>query len=241
MSKETAQPTGLATLTSLPTSNVSLSTLAQYSSGFVSRLQLVTKGKLVDEGKVKPGNYAIVRSESDVVDLGPSVDILVLSVREKALDTNENPPIASFDSSSDLYQQIVENSKTANSGCMHGPSFLVYERTQGEFLEFYCGNASGRQEAGKIGTFLPISQEQADKCNAANGTTNFKAQGPLAGTLSAKYVKRPKHAWHAPVMGKCSTPFDKLPTQDECVKQITSFLSTKEAAVEVAPEQKRAR
>lgn len=234
--KETAQPTGLATLTSLPTSGVSLSTLAQYSSGFVSRLQLVTKGKLVDEGRVKPGHYAIVRSESDVVDLGPTTDILVLGVREKALDTNENPPLSSFDPSSKLYQDIVERSKSSNSGCMHGPSFLVYERTQAEFLEFYCGNASGRQEAGKIGSFLPISEEQAKKFGV-----NFKPQGPQAGTLSAKYVKRPKYAWHAPVIGKCSTPFDNLPTQDDCIKQITNFLSTKEADVEVASEQKRAR
>lgn len=235
MSKEQTPSTGLATLTSLPTSNVSLTTLSQYSSGYVSRLQLVTKGKLVDEGKVKPGCYAIIRSESDVVDLGPSVDVLVLSVRQKALDTNENPPVASFDPASDVYQDIVERSKSANSGCMHGPSFLVYERTQGEFLEFYCGNASGRQEAGKIGTFLPISEEQAKQFGSG-----FKAQGPQAGTLSAKYIKR-KHSWHAPVIGKCSTPFDKLPTQEECVKQITTFLTTKEADVEVATEQKRAR
>jgi hypothetical protein len=230
-----APSTGLSTLTSLPTSNVSLTTLASYSSGYVSRLQLVTKGKLVDEGKVKPGNYAIVRSESDVVDLGPTVDVLVLSVREKALDTNENPPLASFDASSAVYQDIVERSKQANSGCMHGPSFLVYERTQGEFLEFYCGNASGRQEAGKIGSFLPISEEQAKQFGAG-----FKPQGPQAGTLAAKYVKRPKHSWHAPVIGKCSTPFDNLPSQDEAVKQITSFLSTKEADVQVA-DAKRAR
>ena len=230
--------TGLATLTSLPSSNVTTKALANYSAGnYVKRLQLVTKGKLVDSGLVPPGNYAIPIGENEVTVIGPTADILVLAVRLKALDTTEEPPLASYDAESSIYQDIVARSKTADSGCMHGPSFLVYERTTGQFLEFYCGNASGRQEAGKIGSFLPVSEEEAKKFGEG-----FPAQGPQTGTLSAKLIKRPRQSWHAPVMGKCSTPFDKLPTQQECVDQITKFLNPEENKdVATTTENKRSR
>jgi hypothetical protein len=238
MSKPASPATGLSTLTSLPSSNLSPKALAVYSAGnYVKRLQLVTKGKLVDSGKVVPGNYAVPISEDEVVVIGPTADILVLAVRSKALDTTEEPPLASYDPESDIYQQIVERSKTADSGCMHGPSFLVYERTTAQFLEFYCGNASGRQESGKIGSFLPISEEAAAQYGG-----NFKAQGPQTATLSAKLVKRPRQSWHAPVCGKCSTPFDRLPTQQECIDEITKFLNPQENKdVATTTETKRAR
>ena len=38
---------------------------------------------------------------------------------------------------------------------MYGPSFLVYERSQGRFLEFFCGNKSARNEAKNVYPYLP--------------------------------------------------------------------------------------
>lgn len=227
MSKST---NALSTLTSLPTSAISVADLKkEYSGGgFTKRLQLVTKGKLVDQGLVKPGHYAIPISDEEATDLGASVDVLVCAVRHKALDTNEKPPVAAYDQSSELYQTIKERAGEKNSGCMYGPSFLVYERSSAQFLEIFFGNASGRQEAGNLAAFLPISEEQAKAAGP-----KFKAQGPQAATLTAKYIKRPKYAWHAPVVGKCSTPFDDLPSAEEFVNQITKFLNPKEDGPEV--------
>lgn len=220
----------LSTLTSLPTSAISVADLKkEYSgAGFIKRLQLVTKGKLVDTGKVRPGHYAIPISEEEATDLGESVDVLVCAVRHKALDTNVRPPVASYNQESELYQDIRKRAGEKNSGCMYGPSFLVYERSTGQFLEIFFGNASGRQESGNLAAYLPVSEAQAKQAGP-----KFKAQGPQAATLTAKYIKRPKYAWHAPVVGKCSTPFDNLPEADEFVAQITKFLNPKEDGPEV--------
>jgi hypothetical protein len=228
----------LSTLTSLPTSNVSPKDLStQYAStNFTKRLQLVTKGKLVDKGLVKPGHWAIPISDDEAIDLGPEADILVLAVRHKTLDTNEKPPVASYDPDSELFKSIVAHAAEKDSGCMYGPSFLVYERSTNQFLEVFFGNASGRQEAGNLVPYLPVSEEQAKQFGS-----KFKAQGPQAATLKAKYIERPRYAWHAPVVGKCSTPFNEIPTLEETVKQITKFLEQKEDGPEVEEPAKASR
>lgn len=220
----------LAKLSSaLPATKIDTKALAKRykSSSFVRRLQLVTKGKLVDQGVVNPGNWAIPTDDSAEV-IGPEVDVLVLDVRDKALDTNESPPVQSFDPESDLYKRIESDAKHKDSGCMYGPSFLVYERTKGEFFEVYFGNASGRAEASNLIPFLPISEETAK----AYGK-DFKPQPPQTATLKAKFIKRPRYSWHAPKVAKCSTPFDNLPSNEEIIEQINKFRNPK---VEDAPE-----
>lgn len=223
----------LSNLSSLPLSKVNPTDLAKryQTTSFIKRLQLVTKGKLVDQGLVKPGNWGIPLDDDKAEDLGEAVDVLVLAVRDKALDTNEKPPVASFDPDSDLFKSMVQRAGEKNSGCMYGPSFLVYERSSGQFLEVFFGNASGRQEAGNLIPYLPVSEEQAKAFGAG-----FKAQPPQAATLKSKYIKRPKYSWHAPVVGKCSTPFKDLPEQSVFVEQMTKFLNPKEEGPEVADE-----
>lgn len=222
--------TELSNIGTLPSSNVNPNELAKRyktTTQYVKRLQLVTKGKLVDQGLIKPGHWGVPLSEDNAEDLGDSVDVLVLAIRDKALDTNSNPPVASFDPDSDVFKSIVEAASQKDSGCMYGPSFLVYERSTGQFLEVFFGNASGRQEAGKMIPFLPISEEQAKSFGK-----NFKARGPQAATLKSKYIKRPRYAWHAPVVVSCSTPFDDLPPTEDFVSQINAFLNPKDDAPE---------
>lgn len=226
----------LSSLTSLPTSKVSPKELStRYANTtFLKRLQLVTKGKLVDKGLVKPGHWAIPISDEEATDLGPTVDILVLAVRDKTLDTNEKPPIASYDVDCEIFKAILERASEKDSGCMYGPSFLVFERSSEQFLEVFFGNASGRQEAGNLVPYLPISEEQAKQFGHG-----FTAQSPQTATLKAKYIERPKYAWHAPVVGKCSTPFVSLPAVEEFVKQVTNFLTQKEDGPEVESDKKK--
>ena len=50
---------------------------------------------------------------------------------------------------------------------MWGTSFLVFERTTGRFLEFFCGTQSTRPIAGDIAVFLPLIQADIDRKAAA--------------------------------------------------------------------------
>lgn len=226
----------LVSLTSLPMSPIATGALAKYSASteFLKRVQLVTKGKYVDKGKIKPGHYGVPVEEDEIQDLGPSIDVLPLAVREKALDTNQEPPLAVFDPEDPVYQDIVARSSEVDSGCMYGPSFLLFERTTGNFYEFFCGNKSARAEAGKFAPFMPVSEEAAK-------AYGIKAQAPQPLTLRSKYIERPRYSWHVPEVTKCSTPFTNLPKVEVIVDQVNKFLNPQKNEVEKADEKTRSR
>ena len=225
----------LATLTSLPVSAAATS-LAK-SAGvteYLSRVQLVTKGKYVDKGKIAPGHHGVPGSDDDILDLGESIDILVLAVRNKALDTTEDPPLSVFGEDNPVYQDIEERAGQKDSGCMYGPSFLVFERNTERFFEFFCGNKSARMEAGKFAPYLPVSEESAEQFGV-------EAQGPRPLTLRAKYIERPRYSWHAPQVTKCSTPFTNLPPVEEVIAEMNKFLNPEESGPEMVKEEERSR
>lgn len=216
-------------LTNLPVTTGSTA-LANYGNevDFLPRIQLVTKGKWVDAG-FKPGHYGVPRGEDEIDDLGEAIDVLVLAVRDKALDTNGDEPVAVYDKSNPLFTDIVERAGEKDSGCMFGPSLLVFERNTAQFYEFFLGNKSGRQEASKIQQFLAVSDAEAKQ-------HGVQAHGPLPCTFKAKYIKRNKYAWHAPQVTKCSTPISNLPPIEEIVEQIEKFRNAKTDAPELKKE-----
>jgi len=238
-----AAPAASTALTTLDFAGVQTrkTDLTKYSSSasFLRRLQLVGKGKYVDNGQVKPGNYGVPTSAEECTDLGNAVDILPLAVRSKVLDTNPEVPVAVYDENHDEYKRIMDeavNPDTGkvvkNSGCMFGPSFLVFERSTNEFYEMFMGNASGREEAKRIEPFLPIGADLAQE-------TGAEVRGPLPCTMKSKYVER-KFKWWAPMVVKCSEDFDGLP--DTTMDQIKKFMeATIEGEDEEAETGERAR
>ena len=221
--------TTAASLCNLPSTDVV--DLTKYKeTSFLSRLQLVTKGKYVDKGLIAPGHYGVPSGDDEIADLGATIDVLPIAVRNKALDTTADPPLAVFDCSDPVYQEIEERAGQKDSGCMYGPSFLLFERNTGTFYEFFCGNKSARMEAGSIGQYLSVSEAKAEEFGV-------EAHGPLPCTLRAKYIERPRYSWHAPQVVKCSTPITNLPDDAEVLKEAEKFVNPKPADVEVADEE----
>lgn len=210
--------------------------LAQYGSEsqFFPRLQLVTKGRYVDLQKIQPGHYGVPQGEDEIEDLGDTVDILPLVVRDKALDTNGETPIAVFDKNDPLFQDIVTRAGEKDSGCMFGPSVLVFERNTGRFLEFFMGNKSARMEAPNLAPYLPVGPEQAK-------LHGIEPRGPVPCTLRAKFIKRPRYSWHAPVISKCSTPFTNVPALEVVMENVKRFVNEKNDTPEVVNESGRQR
>jgi hypothetical protein len=197
------------------------------SSDFLGRLQLYTKGKAVNRGLVRPGHYGIPEGDEEVIDLGDCIDIIPLARRPKAIDMSDTEAvICVYDVKSAEFQRIQAQSAEKESHCMYGPSFLVYERSTGRFLEFFCGSKSARSEAKKIFPYLPLT-EAAIKAMAEKGddVTGLVPHGPLPVTLKSKLVEKGSYSWHVPVAVKCSTPFTKLPKPEVIVKEITRFLT----------------
>ena len=198
-----------------------IETLDEVAKGtdFLPRIQLVTKGKYVDEGKIKPGRWGVpLPGGDDIEDLGDKIDIVPFVYRPKALDVSDRDAIVSvYDVEDPEFQRIKSAPK--NSGCMWGPSFLVLERSTGKLYELFFGNKSGRNEAGKLKPFL---LEQAPA------------------SLSIRYKKTPEYGWHVPVITKCSEPFDAATikvTPEDIEGEIEKFLNPEKGAEKVDEEQ----
>jgi hypothetical protein len=212
-----------------------LTTLDEVAKGseFLSRVQLITKGKYVDTGKIAPGHWGIPQPGGEEIDdLGESIDVVPYAVRPKALDMSDKEAIvAVYDTKDPEFQRIKNAPK--NTGCVWGPSFLVLERSTGRLLELFFGNKSGRNEAGKLKPFLPTEENEGN---------------PAPATLNIRYVKKPDFAWHVPVVTKCSEAFDPANikvTADQLLEEREKFLNPPKGAEKVPEEdqatKKRAR
>lgn len=214
------------------------------SSEYLERLQLYTKGKAIDQGLIAPGHYGIPHSDDNIEDLGTEIDILPLVARAKALDMRDKDAIiTNYDPTSEQFREIEATGKTANSGCMFGLTFLIFERSTGKFYELFCGTKSMRNECGKIAPFLPLSEATAEALEAKMGKP-YKAHGPLPCTLKAKYVTKGDWGWHVPVCLQCSEPFSNLPPIESLTAEIEGFMALKNTEIEKAEEtntKKRAR
>ena len=210
------------------------------SNSFLGRLQLYSKGNAINEGLIPPGTYGIPESDKKIVKLGPQIDVLALAKRLKALDLRDKEAIvANYDATSDEFKEIAALSEEPDSNCMYGTSFLVFERTTGRFLEFFCGTKSTRPIAGDIAAFMALSQADIDR-KAASGAdvSKMEPHGPQPCTLKVRLAKNKRgHSWHVPDVQPCSVPIQNLPAMDAIVSEMNKFLTAKTGEVETVKEE----
>ena len=204
------------------------------SSDFLPRLQLYTKGKAINKKLVQPGNYGIPVTDDEVTDLGDVIDILPLARRPKAIDLKDPENIvAVFDVHDSEFKRIQVDAGKKESGCMYGPSFLVFERSTEQFLEFFCGTKSARTEAKRIYPYLPLTQAMID---ANPKLADQQPHNSIPVTMKSRLVDKNAWSWHVPVAVKCSTPFTFLPTAEKIVEEITQFLNVKREGAAVVQD-----
>jgi hypothetical protein len=195
-------------------------------SKFLQRIDLKSKGALIDKGIVRPGHYAIVKSSEEADDLGDSIDILPLARRPKAIDMNDTEQIVvTYDRNSDLFRDIEQRSSQQNSHCQYGASFLVVERSTGQLYELFLGSSSNRREVGTLSNFLPLTDADIKRRNLQD----TKPHGPLPVTLRSKRVENKKNnwSWFVMVPKPCSNPFTKsqIPSVEVITAEIEKFLN----------------
>jgi hypothetical protein len=198
--------------------------------GFASRLQFISTGssKLVSSGKCKVGHYALVDGEQ-TYDLGPSVTVIPLGRLDKAIDFSGDECIVAFGEGTPEYESIKSEVTTAgfDSGCMYGPVFLCYEVKSGQFVELFLNNASGRNEAENINTFLPVSQAASDQHFEQTGD-RVDPRAPRAAILGSKEVtsKRGKktYVYSVPTTSEAGQiSVGEPPTQEQLTKAVNNF------------------
>jgi hypothetical protein len=195
---------------------------------FLGRLQLFSKGNAVGRGLIAPGHWGVPEDADSITCIGKTVDCIPFVRRPKAIDLSDTEAIiTNYDMESDEFQRIADESLKKDSGCMYGPSFLVYERTTGRFLEWFCGTKSTRSESKKIFPFLALSEEDIER----RKLTGIEPHGPLPFTMNIKFIEKKRFSWHAPVVVPCSTPFADI-NRKKLVFEMERFLNPSDAGVE---------
>jgi len=207
--------------TSLPATTISQSELQEISkvNEYLSRIQLYTKGRAIDTGAIAPGHYGVPQTGTDeIIDLGDEIDLLVFAMRAKAMDVSDAENITvSYDLHDETYKNIVELADSGETGCLYGPSFLVYERSTNAFYEMFFCNKSARKIGPTLFPYLPLNATVA----AENGV---KPHGPIPVTLGVRYAKNKKGSWHVSTVRDCKAPFTKEPAVEQVIAQVTKFL-----------------
>jgi len=181
-------------------------------SDYLPRLQMYgCSADVVKEGKFPGGHWACVQGD-ELEDLGATVDIIPLNYRMKAIDFTGKDVVQYYDKESSGYKEVASKN---GKGFMHGPVFIVLERTTGRLMELYFGSKSGRREAPKLRPFL----EKRMPC-----------------TLSCR-LKKGDNTYHVPVVSKCSEPFIGDFDAEYITSEVTKFMAPKLGPEIVAPEE----
>jgi hypothetical protein len=92
--------------------------------------------------RINAGNFILRKSKTEFVDLGDSIDVLVIDWRPKAMrvDKATNKIQFEFDRDSAAFQEIQEAAKNRNQGNFWGFEFLIYLGDYGEFANLFCNN-----------------------------------------------------------------------------------------------------
>lgn len=155
------------------------------SVDYLPRIQLMQgTSDLVKDEKIGVGRWALIFNKEEFVDLGNEFEALVLAFRTKAVRTTK-PIVTSFNTKSPVYQDIIADSTRPNSGCMHGPEFLMWIPSQEKYATFHCSNPTARNAASQ---FLP---EVGKALSVMVGSTKIdngknKWKGPSAKPLEVQ-------------------------------------------------------
>ena len=223
--------TTVASLTNLPSTDVDQLDECKIESKWLPRLQLFGSNAQVKQGKIGPGQWGIPRGD-EVEDLGREIDVLVVGYRMKALDTNGEENVVSYDPTDEVYKEIKATAAVyvaGGSGCMEGPEFLLYVRGFG-FVTYFCMNKSALVASGLLKPFLPINEVKA-------AAAKCQPQGPQSATLGAKFIEKPRLSWWAPEVNKCSTPVEC--DIEDLIKQLDRFLNPEVDENEIADDEDR--
>ena len=185
---------------------------ATKAGDFLPRLQLMTANSdQCKKGEFPINHYALVQGQN-LVDLGETLDIAVVTWRPKALEIDDEI-ITVYDPEDEEFKRIQEKSNEKDSGCMFGPEFLVYIPSKKQFATFFMGSKSARREA-----------------------PGLRARVGKAATLKSHLIETKKYSWYAPTIVPCSTPMD-IPPVEEIQEQVDKFNNPPKSEVERIPEE----
>ncbi len=215
---------GSGNLIDIPTSEYGDDALDAVSAGdskFLPRLQLMTvrSDKVAVEG-FPANHFALVQGKA-LLDLGESVDILLIAWRPKALDMSGDEIISCYDPKFDAdkaptgtFAEIQKKSGVRDSECMYGPEFLCYVPSAKKYATFFCGSVTLRYEA-----------------------PAFKVRLSNAATLRPDLITPKKgKGYYSTKVHDCTAVFD-VPAREDIMKVLDAFKNPEEGPESATEEE----
>jgi hypothetical protein len=154
------------------------------SRRFLTRIQLNGSSTGAVKDALEGANinqYCVVKSATEVINLGPNPVVKLYGYRPFALDNSGDKPIGSTDPDNDVFKAIVEKAKTKNSKCQYGYQYLIYDSHTKQFHTFLLGSETARNQQGdfkpligkwvQLGCKIIVGKSGAGKGNKWNCPT----------------------------------------------------------------------
>lgn len=184
------------------------------AASFLPRLQFYSsKSDACASGKVGINSYGLVTGNA-ISDLGKEIEIIAVAYRPLALKIDGDEVTSSHDMHSDFFKEVMELSKTKDSGCLYGPQFLVWLPSAEVFCTFLMGSKSARRESPVI----------IDRINKAT-------------ILKSHEIKTSKYTWWAPLAIRSDAPVASLPDPQETMEQVIKFMNPPKEAIKEKVEE----
>lgn len=198
--------------------------LAKPSKKYLKSIKLYTKGKAIDMGLVPPGRWGIYEAKDQIRDLGTKIEVLVVARRPCAVDWTVKPAVRVYGDTDKDFIRIRElSANSSKHEC--GVSFLVFERSTGDYYEWFCQSASTLRAAKECFGYMEVTEEQAKELQAQG--KDVQPHGMIPCTLTAKFMDGGNFTYHAPIVSKCSAPITNLPDEKTHLDTVHRFLNPK--------------
>ena len=207
--------------------------LAKPSKKYIKSIKLYTKGKAIDMGLIPPGRWGIYESKDQITDLGTKIEVLIVARRPCAVDWTVKPAVRVYD---DVDPNFIRIRELAANSSKHecGVGLLVFERSTGDYYDWYCQSASTLRAAKEAFGYMEVTEEMAKELQAQG--KDVQPHGMLPCTLTAKFMDGGNFTYHAPLVSKCSAPFTNLPDEKTHLDTIARYLNPKSQTGEAVNE-----
>jgi len=167
-----------------------------------------------------PGLFGIL-TEGDSIELGADIDLLVLARRTKAVDTAIN--LTTYDIESAESQRIIKRRHTEDTTCFTGMSFLVYEHSSDEFLEWFCGPKLSKTAIRFRCGYTPISKAEVLRLGLSCAPRDAQWI-----TVRSRPTQERDFFWYTPHVELCGVHLTARPSADEITREVERFTSEKD-------------
>lgn len=187
---------------------------------FLPRLQLCQGlSAAVTANKARPGEFVIVVSQEETINVGKEPVIIPIVYRWTALDMSGEKVIAVHHKvgetfSKPLFLDIQNRADNVqNSNCSYGPETLVYIPSQNMLATFLCGSKTTR--------------------NSFQDIAALRGRGAI---LTSKFIdpRGSKHKWWGFTVSPFSGDFENTPDAEQLRLEVERYLNPSDSTVEVA-------